>query len=166
MGKRKAVSPVVSVVLLIAVAVSVGILVTTWITHWVTTTTGGTAISCAINTNYIIETAEFNKSSAYNNTLLVKITNKGAEHLYGFGAILDNGTDIVILEFDSTLINQSGISLTNKLKREESVYIVINLTNTTLGYPALGGTLTEVKIMNDACPAVSTRTSTVTQGSW
>lgn len=166
MGKRKAVSPVVSVVLLIAVAVSVGILLTTWITHWVITTTGSTGISCAINTNYIIEKAEFNKSSAYNNTLLVKITNKGAEHLYGFGVILDNGTNIVVLKYDNTIINQGGISSTNKLKREESVYITINLTNTTLGYPTLGATLTELKITNDACPAVPTTTSTITQGSW
>lgn len=166
MGKRKAISPVVSVVLLIAVAVSIGILVTTWITHWVTTTTGSTSISCAMNTNYIIESAEFNKSSTYNNTLLIKLTNKGGEWLYGFGAILDNGTRIVILKPNNTIINQGGISLTNKLKREESVYITINMTNKTLNYPALGGTLDEIKITNKACPAVSTRTSTITQGSW
>jgi len=166
MGKRKAISPVVAVVLLIAVAVSVGILVTTWITHWVTTTTGSTSISCAINTNYIIESAEFNKSSAYNNTLLVKLTNKGIEHLYGFGAVLDNGTRIVVLKSNSTLINQGGISSTNKLKREESIYITINLTNKTAGYHTLGGSLDEVKITNEACPAVSTRTSTITEGSW
>jgi len=166
MGRRKAISPVISVVLLIAVAVSVGILVTTWVTHWVVSTTGSSSISCAVNTNYIIEEAKFNISSAYNNTLLVKITNKGTEQLYGFGAILDNGTKVVIINSNDSIIDQGGISSTNKLKREESVYITINLTNTTLGYPTLGATLTEVKIRNDACPAVSTSTSTITQGSW
>jgi hypothetical protein len=141
-------------------------LVTTWVTHWVMTTTGSSSLSCAVNTNYIIAEAKFNISSAYNNTLLLKVTSKGNEQLYGFGVILDNGTRVLILRSNETIINQGGISSTSKLKREESVYITVNLTNSTLYYPGLGATLSEIKVINDACPAVSTSTTTITKGSW
>lgn len=163
MSNRKGVSPIIATILLIALAISVGIMVTTWITHWVVTQTSSESIACAINTNYIIDIAEFNKSAALNNTLLLKITNKGSEKIYGFGAILDNGTVILMLNSSNSLINQGGISSTNKLNRESAVYITVNLTNTTLGYTTLGKTLTEVKVTNDACPAVSTSTKSITQ---
>ena len=162
MVSMKGVSPIISVILLIAVSISVGIMVTTWITHWVVTQTGSSSISCAIDTNYVIDSAEFNKSTALNNSLLVKITNKGSQKIYGFGAILDNGTAIVKLNSSDSLINQGGTSLTSKLDREQSAYIVINLTNIILGYPQLGRTLTEVKVTNDACSAVSSSTKTIT----
>ena len=159
----KGVSPVIATILLIAVAISVGIMVTTWITHWVVTQTGSEAIACAINTNYVIDSAEFNKTAALNDTLLIKITNRGAQKLYGFGAILDNGTWIMMLNSTSPLMNQGGVSVSNQLTRESSVYVTINLTNATAGHALLGSTLSEVKITNDACPAVSATTRTVTE---
>jgi flagellin-like protein len=160
---RKGVSPIIATILLIAVAISVGIMVTTWITHWVVTQTSSESIACAVNTNYIIDSAEFNKSTALNSTLLVKITNKGAEKIYGFGAFLDNGTYILPLNSSSSLIDQGGISSANKLGQESSAYIKINLTNTTAGYTALGCALSALKITNDACPSISASTSTITK---
>lgn len=162
MGNKKGVSPIIATILLIAVAISVGIMVTTWITHWVVTQTSSESIACAINTNYVIDTAEFNKSTALNNTLLLKVTNRGSEKIYGFGAILDNGTVILMLNSSNSLISQGGISSSNKLGREQSVYLTVNLTNTSTGYPTLGRTLAEVKVTNDACPAVSTSTKAIT----
>ncbi|MBM3303835.1 MAG: hypothetical protein FJY76_01970 [Candidatus Aenigmarchaeota archaeon] len=163
MGGKKGVSPVIATILLIAVAISVGIMVTTWITHWVVTQTSSQSIACAINTNYVIDTAEFNKSTALNSTLLLKVTNRGSEGLYGFGVVLDNGTTIMMLNSTSSLISQGGISSGNKLGREQPVYVAVNLTNTTAGHTRLGCTLTEVKVTNDACPAVSARTTTITK---
>jgi len=163
MGKKKGVSPVIATILLIAVAISVGIMVTTWITHWVVTQTSSESIACAINTNYVIDAAEFNKSTALNSTLLLKVTNRGSQGLYGFGVILDNGTTILMLNSSSSLINQGGISSGSKLGREQPIYLTVNLTNTTSGHTRLGCTLTEVKVTNDACPAVSASTNVITK---
>jgi len=158
---RKGVSPVVASVLLVAVSVSLGILVTTWLTHWagVQMTTPG--ITCSINTNYDIDSAVFNESG--DNVLYVKVTNKGSQDLWGFGAVLDNGTEILRLNSSDPLIIESNVTEDNPLKREQSVYVKINLTNTTLGYPALGATLKEVRILNDACDAVSAKTTSITK---
>jgi flagellin-like protein len=160
---RKGVSPVIATILLIAVAISVGIMVTTWITHWVVTQTSSESIACAINTNYVIDAAEFNKSTTLNSTLLLKVTNRGSQGLYGFGVILDNGTTILMLNSSSSLVGQGGINSGNKLRREQPIYLTVNLTNTTAGYTNLGCTLSEVKVTNDACPAVSASTATITK---
>ena len=163
MGKLKGVSPVVSVVLMIAVAISVGILVTTWVTHWTQQQIGSQDISCAIHTNYVIDSVEWNKSG-YNSSLLIKITNKGRYKLYDFGVVLDNGTKI--LEFNSSIVDQGGISSTNKLERERSVYLLVNLNDSSRGYPAFGRTLTTsddvvVRVTNGACSAVAAETDSV-----
>jgi flagellin-like protein len=155
---RKGVSPVIATVLLIAVAIAIGILVTTWITHWTSTQISSQPITCAINTNYIIESVEYNKTGG--DTLLVKVTNKGAENLYGFSAVLDNGTHILDVNSTSWRINQGGISKTSPLRREKSAYVTVNLT---INYTALGDTLTDVRILNEACNAVSARTTFITQ---
>ena len=160
---RKGVSPIIATILLIAVAISVGIMVTTWITHWVVTQTSSESIACAINTNYVIDSAEFNKSTAMNSTLLLKVTNKGNEKIYGFGAILDNGTAIIMMNSSNSLIGQGGVSSSNPLKRESTAYVSINLTNTTIGYTTMGSTLTEIKLTNDACAAVSASTKTISK---
>ncbi len=157
----KGMSPMISVVLLVAIAVSVGIMVTTWITHWVTEQTTDVSVSCAVNTNYVIESVRWNISSSLNNTLLIKITNRGTQKLYGFGVVLSNGTKVVNLNSSSPLIDQGGISASNKLGTQESVYIKVNMTNTTLHYPGLGATLTEVRVTNDACKTVSQKTNTI-----
>jgi len=161
---NKGVSSVVSTVLMIAVAISIGILVTTWITHWVQQQTGSKDISCAINTNYVVDSAEWNKSGQYNGTLLIKLTNKGKQKLYGFGVVIDNGTKI--LEFGQSSVGQGGISSSSTLERERSVYLTVNLTNSTLRYPAFGRSLmtssdVTVKVTNAACDAVPAETNSV-----
>jgi flagellin-like protein len=150
---KKGISPIIATILLIAVAISVGIMVTTWITHWVVEQTTSTSISCAVDTNYIVDSVEFNKTTLLNNTLLIKVTNKGSEKIYGFGAILDNGTYIKVFNYTNSNVDQGGLSSVNKLEREQSAYIKINLTNT----------LSDIKITNAACPAVSTSTTTITK---
>ena len=166
MTDKRGISPVVSVVLLIAVAITLGMLVTSWVTHLYYDISGGDS-SCAINTNYIIDSAEWSKTSKspeYNNTLLVKITNRGKLKLYGFGVELHNGTRI--LEFDSSVVNQGGITSSNKLERERSAYLVVNMTNSTLGYPGFGSSLLTsddvlVKVTNEACKARVAETDSV-----
>ncbi|MFH1978056.1 MAG: archaellin/type IV pilin N-terminal domain-containing protein [Candidatus Aenigmatarchaeota archaeon] len=169
MHSRKGVSPIISAVLLIAVAVSVGILVTTWVTSWVTTQTGSNDISCAIDTNYVIDSAQFKNTSA-ENTLLVRITNKGKQSLYGFGMILDNGTNVLQVNettnmsahFTYVSLNPT-ITQSNPLSREASMYISINLSNSTLGNTVFGGSLTSVRVTNKACDAISAAIASVTQ---
>ena len=164
---RKAVSPVVAVVLLIGVAVSMGILVTTWVTHWVTVQTTGVSLSCAVDTNYIIESANYNSTG--NNHLRLKITNKGERKIYGFGAVLDNGTLIMRLNSSDPLIEQFVINATNPLEREESEYIIIYLNGTEEEedimeyYTTFGSTLVEVRLLNDVCDSVSARTTVINQ---
>ena len=166
MLKMKGISPVIAVVLLVAVAISQGMLVTSWITHLYFDISGGEG-ACAIKTNYVIDSAQWNqtsKSIMYNSTLLIKITNKGELKLYGFGAEILNGTKI--LNFDSNEVDQGGISSTNRLGRERSAYIWLNLTNSSLDYPAFGRSLltsdeVAVKVTNLACAAVSAETTSV-----
>ena len=163
MMKRKGLSPVVSVVLMIAVAISIAILVTTWVTNLTQQQITGDK-SCALNTNYIIESAKWNKSNDLNATLLIKLTNKGQQKLYGFAVQIDNGTDII--DFNSSVVDQDGISASNKLERERSAYLVVNLTNANLAYPALGASLVTsddvvIKITNEACNTVSSETNSV-----
>jgi flagellin-like protein len=164
--KKKGISPVVAVVLLVAVAISLGMLVTSWITHLYYEISGGES-ACAINTNYIIDSVEWNrtaKSPTYNSTLLIKITNKGKQQLYEFGVEVLNGSRIV--EFDSAIVNQGGISSNAKLDRERSVYLLVNLTNESFNYPAFGRSLltsddVSIKVTNGACKAVSAETTSV-----
>jgi flagellin-like protein len=158
----KGVSPVIATILLIAVAIAVGILLTNWVTH-LTITQMGNAASCSINTIYVIDSAEFNKTTALNSTLLLKVTNKGAEPIYGFGAIIDNGTAIFTFNSSSTLMDQGGISSGNTLTRERSAYLTVNMTNTTAGHTLMGTTMNNIKVTNNACPAVSASTTTVTR---
>ena len=94
--ERKGISPIVAVVLLVAVAISLGMLVTSWITHLYYDVSGGDD-QCALSTNYIIDSAEWNqtsKSASYNSTLLIKVTNKMKNKLYDFSVEINNGTII------------------------------------------------------------------------
>ncbi len=163
MARLKGISPMVSTVLLIAVAVSVGMIVTNWMLGWTEDQTGSDN-ACVTGTYYIIEKAEWNKSADLNSTLRLKITNKGEYKIYGFSVEIDNGTSIML--FDTNEVGQGGISASNRLEREHSAYIIVNLTNTTLGYPAFGRSLltsdeAEVRVTNDACDGVSAKTSTI-----
>jgi len=164
--KRKGISPVVAVVLLVAVAISLGMIVTSWITHLYYDISGGES-ACAINTNYVIDSVQWNqtaKSAMYNSTVLIKVTNKGRLGLYDFGVELLNGTRI--LDFEKNVVDQGGISSTNKLGRERSAYLLVNLTNSSLNYPAFGRSLLTsddvmVKVTNGACTAVSAETASI-----
>ncbi len=160
---KRGVSPVIAVVLLIGVAVSMGILVTTWVTHWVSFQITEVGLSCSVDTNYILEAVTFNLTG--DELLRIKITNKGAREIYGFSAILDNGTRIVRLNSTSELIAQDNINDTNPLEREESEYIMIMLNETDYdeAFPYFGSTLTEVKILNTVCDSVSAKTNQITK---
>jgi len=180
-SRRKGVSPIIAVVILIAVAVSIGIMVTTWVTHWVTTQTGSDEIICAVDTNYVIDSAKFDSTTNINH-ILMKITNKGEEGLYGVGVVLDNGTNVVHInstglthnpnpEFGNTSLNLTvspNISASNKLTQEQSAYVTVKMNNTngsvtnywTIGFAQ---TLTEIRLTNDACPSVSIKTNSITQ---
>jgi flagellin-like protein len=158
---RKGISPVVATVILIAVSVSIGVIVSTWITHLIQEQTTGDRL-CAINTLYNIDNARWNISG--NNSLWLKVTNDGEQELYGFGAVIDNGTIILIMNSTNTRVEQGNISTSSKLGRKESIYIKVNLTNTTsdnFNYQAFGVTLTtssntEIVVTNTACDAIST----------
>ena len=164
--ERKGISPIVAVVLLVAVAISLGMLVTSWITHMYYDISGGEG-ACAISTNYVIDSAEWNKttkSASYNSTLLLKITNKGKMKLYDFGVEILNGTRIE--GFTKDVVDQGGISSANKLDRERSAYLLVNLTNSTFDYPAFGRSLltsddVNIKVTNGACAAISAETTSV-----
>lgn len=158
---KRGISPVIASVILIAVSVSIGVIVSTWITHLIQEQTTGSRL-CAINTLYNIENARWNISA--NNSIWLKITNEGEEELYGFGVVMDNGTIILVMNSTNIRIDQSNISSSNKLGRKESVYIKINLTNTTsdaFNYQSFGLTLTtssrtEIVVTNTACNAIAT----------
>lgn len=164
-GSMKGISPVVASVILIAVSISVGVLVSTWITHLVEEQTGGARL-CAINTLYNVESAKFNISA--DNNLWLKITNEGEYELYGFGVVIDNGTMIIIMNSTDNRTDQGNMSSSNKLKRKESLYLIVNLTNTTeegVDYQGFGLSLTtssstDIVVTNEACTAISSEAIT------
>lgn len=158
---KKGISPIISTVILIAVSITVGVVVATWVTHLIEEQTTSDKL-CAINTLYNIESARFNISGG--NQLWLKVTNDGDEELYGFGVMMDNGTYILTMNSTSARLNQGNISSTNELKRKQSAYLIVNLTNTTsdnVNYQAFGLSLTtsngaEITVTNEACTSIST----------
>ena len=163
---KKGISPVVASVILIAVSVSVGIMVSSWITHLIDQETSQDGL-CALNTLYNIESAKFNISG--DNTLWLKIKNEGEYELYGFGVVMDNGTVIIIMNLTHSRLDQANISSSNKLKRQYSMYLKVNLTNTTeenINYQAFGLSLTtssntKITVLNDACKVTDSEITTV-----
>ncbi|NOX71474.1 MAG: hypothetical protein GXO64_02130 [Candidatus Micrarchaeota archaeon] len=154
----KGISPVISVVIMIAVAITIGVMLSTWVTQWVSHQTSDSSMACVIRSNYIIESAVFNESG--DNYLIIKVTNQGAEDIYGFGVILDNSTDIYQFNStDSRITLSPSITSDNKLSREGSVYIKLNL-DTTL-YRNVGATVNEIRVTNDACDSVSAKTTNI-----
>ena len=161
---RKGISPVIAVVLLIAVAVSIGIMVTTWVTNWISLQTGSESMNCVINTNYVID----NVAHTYNGTfpyVTIKVTNKGSQALYGFSVLLDNGTRIEY--FNSSNVDQGGLSSTNTLGREKSVYIRIESAGISeqgynLSLSGIANTTSFIRVLNEACDAVSAKATSVT----
>jgi len=154
---KRGVSDIIAVVLMIAVAIAIGVFVTNFATKWVTEQTGEESMTCAIKTNYVIDDAKFNYSGK--NNMLVTITNKGDEGLYGFGFVLNNITNIrTFNSSDPRILNQ--LTVTSALGREQSHILTLNLTNST--HLQLGKSATEIKITNDACVAVSAAITSLT----
>lgn len=81
---------------------------------------------------------------------------------------MDNGTYILTFNSTSYRVDQNNITSSNKLKREQSVYVIVNLTNTTsesVNYQAFGlslttSTSTEIVVLNDACKSMSSEAIT------
>src|SRR3989344_7263342 len=117
---RRGISDIIAVVLMIAVAISIGVFVTTFATKWVQDQTTSPSITCALKTNYVVDDAKFNYSGK--SDLLVKVTNKGDQELYGFGFVLENVTHLVTFDSSSSVVlNQ--IAVGSALKREESALL-------------------------------------------
>ncbi len=156
---KKGISPVIAIVIMIAVAIATGVMLSTWATQWVNRQTSDSSMACVIRTNYIIESANFNNSG--DNYLIIKLTNQGAEGLYGFGVIIDNATDIYQFNStDSRITLSPNITSTNKLAREGSVYIKLDLDASTY-YRNVGATANEIRVTNNACDSVSAKTSDI-----
>jgi len=145
----RGISPIVAVVVLLALAITIGVIVSIWITNWVSTQRESEEFGCATRTRYIIESAKYIQSDSI---LRFRITNKGDEGIYGFGVILYNKTMAETFAYNAPNVTLSAnISETNKLAREESVYMSINIS----GGRNMGLTLTQVKVKNRACGAVT-----------
>ncbi len=160
MSSRKGISDVIAVVLMVAVAISIGVFVTTFATKWVQDQTSSPSITCAIKTNYIVDDAKFNYSGG--GQLLVKVTNKGDEGIYGFGFILYNVTKILSFNSSSTLIRDQ-VASASPIGREQSAIVTLNLSTVNSSHSGMGRTLTKITVTNDACDAVSASTSSITK---
>lgn len=147
--EMRGVSPIVAVIVMVALAVTMGVMVSIWMTGWVSTQKGSEEFGCAARTRYLIESAKYTQSDS---GLRFRLTNMGEEGLYGFDIMLFNGTNSETFAYNSPNITLSeNISQSNKLEREESVYVVVNLS----GGRNMGATLTEVRVKNMACGAVT-----------
>jgi len=155
MESRKGISDVIAVVLMIAVAISIGVFVTTFATKWVQEQVSSPSITCAIQTNYVVDDVKFNYSGKKG--LLVQVTNKGDDGLYGFGFVLYNITKILSINSSDPGISGQLVS-SNSLEREQSTIVSMNLSNSTFN----GETLNKITVTNDACPAVSASTTSIT----
>ena len=160
MGAYKGISDVIAVVLMIAIAVSIGVFVTTFATKWVQDQTSDPSIACALKTNYVVDDVKYNFSGK--GELLVKITSKGEEGIYGFGFIFDNITKIISFNSTDPLV-KNHVQSTSPLTREQSTLVTLNLSNVSRGYPVLINTLKKLTVTNDACKAVSASTTSVTE---
>jgi len=156
----KGISPIIATVLLIVVAISVGVLATTWIRNWVMEQTSQELSSCVLDTEYQVDSTEYNATSKL---LKLKVTNKNSRNLWGFGVMIDNGSTVLDVAYNSSNITLSpSITSTSKLDRERATYLTLNLTDYT-GYSTIGSTASTVKITNQGCTSVTAKTTTITQ---
>ena len=156
---KKGISPIIAIVIMIAVAITTGVMLSTWVTQWVSHQTSDSSMACVIKTNYIIEAAKFNQSG--DNYLVIKVTNQGSEGLYGFGIIIDNTSEIFQFNSTDSLITLSpNITSSNKLEREASAYVKLDL-DTDASSRNLGATANEIRITNKACDSVSAKTTSI-----
>lgn len=144
---QKGVSEVIASIALVSLAVFLGLLTTTWYVNIASKEQRETG--CIGGVNYIIESAKYNSGTS---ALQIKLTNFGDSPLYGFGVILSNSTETIQIKSSKTFenggIDQGSITNSSKLMKGQSVYIRVNMSD----YGALGPTLREVIVTNDACP--------------
>ncbi len=140
----KGLSEMVGAALLIAVVMFAGTLVATWGPTWVSRER--TTLLCVGRTNYAVEDSKFDTNSGM---LIIKITNFGTDPVYGFGLTLYNGS--ISKQLNSTSVDQGGISENNRLHRQESTYIRVNI-----GDIVFGRTIERIIVTNDACEGVTT----------
>ncbi|GEM_PF-6790524 len=145
----KGINEIVGVILMIGVVVLVIGIITGWNLEFVETETGSQ--ECLAETNFIIESTQFNLSG--NDEYQIKVTNFGSLPLYGFGVLMN--TDTGTINFDASNVSQGGVSKSSPLKRGQSVYLLAYMGNKT----GMVGSIREVVITNKACPMVSTRAS-------
>ncbi|MFH1445196.1 MAG: archaellin/type IV pilin N-terminal domain-containing protein [Nanoarchaeota archaeon] len=156
-GALKAISPLIAIIIMMGVAVSIGVLISNWVTQWTAEQMETTSSSCSLNTNFVIDSAVFKNSTSI---LTLKITNKNSRSLYGFSVQVVNASDILVFNAsDGNVTFSPNITSSSKLLRGRSIFVKVNLT----GYPTMGSSLTEVKVFNEACNAVSTKTEEITQ---
>ena len=155
---KKGISPIIAVIILIGVAITIGVMLSGWVTQWVTKQTQSTSASCVINTNYVIESAIYNESGG--DTLVIKLTNKDSEELYGFNVQLMNNTNIKIFNSSNSIYSESPYSFneTKKLKESYTAFIKLNLTS----YTGMATTMTEIRITNVVCQGVYATTNIIT----
>jgi flagellin-like protein len=152
----KAISPIIATIILIGIVIMIGAIISGWITQWVTRETHEITTGCTMNTNYVIDSAKLNESG--DDKLVLKITNKNTEKIHTFSIELLNHTDILLFnESDIEVDLSPNITEANPLEEEQSVYIKINLSN----YKVMGKSLTEIRVMNKACPEVSAKTKLI-----
>ncbi len=156
MGSTKGLSPLIAAIVLIVITIAVGIIVSNFIVQFVTRHTGSQTI-CGTNTLYTIESAVFNQSGS--GLLILTVTNRGQEKLFGFGAEILNSTDIQSFDSNSSDLSVSPqLSAENRLGKEESAIIRVNMTN----YSIIS-TAEIIKVLNEACMEASAQTKDITK---
>lgn len=160
MGKSKrtlkGISPLIAIIVMMGVAITIGVLISNWVTQWSTENLETTTASCSLNTNYVIDSAVFKNSTS---TVIIKVTNKNSKQLYGFSAQIENASNILVYNAsDGNVTYSPNVTSSNKLLRGRSVFVFLNLTR----HPSMGTSATNVKVFNEACPAVYTETTVIT----
>ena len=153
----KGLSQIISAIVLIGIAITMSVLVSNWIAQWSTEHMETSSSSCALNTNYVIDSITFKNST---NTMTIKITNKNSRTLYGFSIQLENASDILVFNSsDGNITFSPNITASNRLERGRSAFVKLNLTR----YPSMGTSTTNVKVFNQVCSAVYTERGDVVQ---
>ena len=139
----KGFSPLIAVVILIAISISIGISLSTGMIQIVKEGTGQSDVSCATNTYYTIESANFNELG--NDKLIAKVTNRGNTNIYGFAIILYGDSGLKLLE--RTEVDQGDISNQNPLKKGRSALLK--------GIVSHFGSIKEIVVLNTVCGTVA-----------
>ncbi|MBI4020578.1 MAG: hypothetical protein HY367_04555 [Candidatus Aenigmarchaeota archaeon] len=153
----KGLSPLIATIVLIGITITVGATISVFVSNIVTRTSTSTT-TCGSNANYILESAEYNKAG--DSVLVIRLTNKNKEQLYGFGVELQNGTDIRSFSDGAPEISLSpAVTSSNPLAQEQSALVKVNLSLHT----AFAATMGYAKVTNKACADVSAALNAVSK---